>query len=149
MEFSFINILAMMYCSLLVIPEMIHTIRGVKKVYPGKPIVFILDYVLKYACIVLMFIPLGMNKFGFNSVAEMLIYVIGDAIIVLIYDVMFVINIRRDSFKVDNLLLYLSLAIFLLSGFVLKHYVLIIVTLAYGYLHSRVLKSLINQYDEK
>ena len=59
MEFSFISIFAIMLDTLIIIPEMVHTIKGVRKIYRGSAVVTVLDYLLKYFCIVLMFLPLG------------------------------------------------------------------------------------------
>lgn len=146
MNFTFINLVAMSFDTLLIIPEMIHTVKGIKKTYNGKKIVIILDYVYKYACLILMFLPLGISEFGFKSVAGMLIYLFGNIILCLVYDVMFVINVKQDSYKRDVILLYISLAIYLLSAFVLRHYLLLIATLAYGIIHLEILKARSDQY---
>lgn len=149
MQFTFINIFAMMIDSLLIIPEMLHTVRGHIKHYQGSKLLVIADYMLKYGCIILMFLPLGVGKFGFDSELAMLIYLFGNAILTLVYAVLYVINIKRDSYRVDYVLMVIALIIFFLSGAVLRHYLLISCGIGYSVVHSRILSGNHDQYDEK
>lgn len=147
MEFSFISIFAIMLDTLIIIPEMVHTIKGVRKIYRGSAVVTVLDYLLKYFCIVLMFLPLGINKFGFLSIFGMLVYVIGNSILTIAYDILFIINVKKDSYKADIRLSIVMIAIFIISGLVLRHYILLISTVVYSIVHYYYLKGISDQYN--
>lgn len=149
MSFTFINLLAMTFDTLLIIPEMVHTIKGVRKINQCKKYITLLDYVFKYASLILMFLPIGINQFGFKSVAGMLIYLFGNGILCLVYDVVFVINVKKDSYSRDFKLLYIMVAIFLISAIILRHWLLLIVAISYAYTHQIVIKSLHDQYNSK
>ena len=149
MEFTFINLLAMAIDTLLIIPEMVHTIKGVRKINRCKTYITILDYIFKYAALILMFLPLGINKFGFKSVIGMLVYVFVNAILCVIYDFIFVINVKKDSYSTDFKLMYIMVLIFIISAIVLRHWLLLLVTIAYTITHYIVLKSLHDQYNAK
>ena len=149
MAFTFINLLAMMFDTLLIIPEMVHTIKGVRKINRCKTHITVLDYVFKYAALILMFLPLGLNQFGFKSVIGMLIYLFGNGILCIIYDIIFVINVKKDSYTTDYKLLYMMVAIFLISAVILRHWLLLIVSACYLVTHRIVIKSLHDQYNAK
>lgn len=149
MAFTFINLLAMMFDTLLIIPEMVHTIKGVRKINQCKTYITVLDYVFKYAALILMFLPLGLNQFGFKSVIGMLIYLFGNGILCIIYDIIFVINVKKDSYTTDYKLLYMMVAIFLISAVILRHWLLLIVSACYLVTHRIVIKSLHDQYNAK
>ena len=149
MAFTFINLLAMMFDTLLIIPEMVHTIKGVRKINQCKTHITVLDYVFKYAALILMFLPLGLNQFGFKSVIGMLIYLFGNGILCIIYDIVFVINVKKDSYTTDYKLLYMMVAIFLISAVILRHWLLLIVSACYLVTHRIVIKSLHDQYNAK
>ena len=149
MEFTFINLLAMAIDTLLIIPEMVHTIKGVRKINRCKTYITILDYIFKYVALILMFLPLGINKFGFKSVAGMLVYLFVNAILCVIYDFIFVINVKKDSYSTDFKLMYIMVAIFVVSAIVLRHWLLLLAAIAYTITHYIVLKSLHDQYNAK
>ena len=138
----------MIFDSLLVIPEMVYTVKGMNKNYPGPKRNIILDYVFKYGCLILMFLPLGIGKFGFKSVASMLIYLFGNGILVLVYVIIFIINIKKDSFKVDLILLEIQTLVFILSGLILSHYLLVICAFVYGTLHYKIMLENKDQYQD-
>lgn len=149
MEFTFINIFAMMIDSLIVIPEMVHSIKGINKRYSGNAIIPVFNLVLKYSCIILMFLPLGVNKFGFSSVFVMLVYVISNVILVLVYDVMFIINVKNDSLRKDRILLYIEMAIYVISGMCLNHLFLIMLAIGYAALHYKLIDGYSDQYSSR
>lgn len=149
MEFTFINLLAMAIDTLLIIPEMVHTIKGVRKINRCKTYITILDYIFKYVALILMFLPLGINKFGFKSVVGMLVYLFVNAILCVIYDFIFVINVKKDSYSTDFKLMYIMVAIFVVSAIVLRHWLLLLAAIAYTITHYIVLKSLHDQYNAK
>ena len=149
MEFTFINLLAMAIDTLLIIPEMVHTIKGVRKINRCKTYITILDYIFKYVALILMFLPLGINKFGFKSVVGMLVYLFVNAILCVIYDFIFVINVKKDSYSTDFKLMYIMVLIFIISAIVLRHWLLLLAAIAYTITHYIVLKSLHDQYNAK
>lgn len=144
-----ISLLAMIFVSFLIIPELIHSWKGVRKKFQGPFYISITDYLLKYFNLVLMFIPLGINEFGFRSIIEMIIYVLGNFILCLVYDVKFIFNVRDDSYSKDITLTRIFVIILLISGFILRHYLLIISSILYYLIHCRIMKENKDQYLSK
>lgn len=141
MEFSFINIFAMMIDTLIIIPEMLHALRGIQNDSHVSKKIKVLIYVFKYASLILMFVPLGVNKFGFASVFHMLVYLISNCVLIIAYIVIFIINLRKRLVRLELVLLYIVTAIYVISGLVLGHYLLVICALIYFYLQRKAILS--------
>ena len=141
MEFSFINIFAMMIDTLIIIPEMLHALRGIQNDYHISKKIKVLIYVFKYASLILMFVPLGVNKFGFASVFHMLVYLISNCVLIVAYIIIFIINLRKRLVRLELVLLYIVSAIYIISGVVLGHYLLVICAFIYFYLQRKAILS--------
>lgn len=141
MEFSFINIFAMMIDTLIIIPEMLHALRGIQNDYHVSKKIKVLIYIFKYASLILMFVPLGVNKFGFASVLHMLVYLISNCVLIIAYIVIFIVNLRKRLVRLELALLYIVTGIYVISGLVLSHFLLVICALIYFYLQRKALQS--------
>ena len=78
----------------------------------------------RYACIVLMWFPLLVWKFGFASVFEMVLYLAGNGILLIVYWAVFAKYMNQRSRGFAMALAILPACIFLLSGILLRHWLL-------------------------
>ena len=92
----------------------------------------------RYGCFILMWLPLFVWKFGFGSVAEMFIYMIGNLALLLAYLIIWIFYFRRQSVGKALALAILPTLIFFLSGLTLRHWVLVILSVMFGIGHIYV-----------
>ena len=125
MEFGWINIFGAGIVVLMLVPNIVYAIRnpGERNLCENR-FMNLSEQVGRYACIVLMWLPLLVWKFGFASVFAMVLYLFGNGSLLTAYWVLF-----ARYLKVKNAGLALSLAIipaciFLLSGLLLRHWLL-------------------------
>ena len=84
----------------------------------------IVEQVGRYACIVLMWLPLLVWEFGFQSVFELLLYLAGNGALLLAYWIVYVLYMRKRTTARALTLAVLPSCIFLLSGILLRHWLL-------------------------
>ena len=125
MKFGWINLFGVIIVILLIIPNIVYAIknRNEKNCCTNR-LMDVLEQIGRYACTVLMWLPLLVWKFGFASVFAMVLYLFGNGSLLTAYWVLF-----ARYLKVKNAGLALSLAIipaciFLLSGLLLRHWLL-------------------------
>ena len=90
MEFGWINIFGAVFVILMLIPNIVYAInnKGGKNLCTNR-VMNLIEQIGRYACIVLMWLPLLVWKFGFASVFEMMLYLIGNGILLIVYWVVF------------------------------------------------------------
>ena len=126
MEFGWINAFGAIMVVLLLIPNIVYAVKN-KGERNRCPNLFmnILEQTGRYACIVLMWLPLLVWKFGFTSVFEMLLYIVGNAALLAAYWIVFALYGKRKSPGLAWALAILPVCIFLLSGILLRHWLLV------------------------
>ena len=126
MKFGWINIFGAVFVILLLIPNIVYAIknRDEKNLCTNR-FMNLIEQIGRYACIVLMWFPLLVWKFGFASVFEMLLYLIGNGILLTGYWVVFAIYMNRKRPGLAITLAILPSCIFLLSGILLRHWLLV------------------------
>jgi hypothetical protein len=72
-----------------------------------------------------MWLPVFVWKFGFASVFEMMFYLIGNGILLMVYWVVFAVYMKRKRQGFAITLAILPVSIFLLSGILLRHWLLV------------------------
>ncbi len=126
MPFNFINIFGLVMAVLLFIPEVIHLSKLYYYMYTARDKLFYASWGLMYLIsALLMFLPIGVDEFGFVSVAHFLVYLIGDILLLLIYLTgRILIFCRVVSFR-SLLAPSAAAGVFLLSGAALGHMLLV------------------------
>ena len=111
---------------LMLIPNIVYAIKnkGEKNLCTDQFMNFI-EQLGRYACIVLMWLPLLVWKFGFASVSEMVLYTAGNGILLMAYWIVFAIYMKRKAPGLAITLAVLPACIFLLSGILLRHWLLV------------------------
>ena len=122
MSFGWINGVAAGIVVLMLIPNIVYAIknRDEKNLCTNR-VMNGIEQVGRYACIVLMWLPLLVRKFGFHSVLEMLLYLLGNCALLIAYWIVFFLHMRKRSTASALTLAILPSCIFLMSGVLLRH----------------------------
>ena len=140
MEFGWINLFGAGIVVLIMIPNIIYAARQTQdetqiEVPRGLSAC---EQVGRYGCIILMWLPLLVWKFGFGSVEEFLIYLIGNGALLLCYFLSWMLYSRKKTLSVAMALAIIPTAIFLLSGLLLRHWLLVAFAILFGFAHCTI-----------
>ena len=140
MEFGWINLFGAGIVVLIMIPNIIYAARQKQdetqiEVPHGLSAC---EQVGRYGCIILMWLPLLVWKFGFGSVEEFLIYLIGNGALLLCYYLSWMLYSRKKILSVAMALAIIPTAIFLLSGLLLRHWLLVAFAILFGFAHCTI-----------
>ena len=125
MEFGWINIFGAVIVILMLIPNIVYAIKNKgEKNYCTNLFMNIIEQIGRYACIVLMWLPLLVWKFGFASVLEMILYLTCNGIFLAVYWITFAIYMNRKSLQLALVLAIVPACIFIFSGILLRHWLL-------------------------
>ena len=126
MEFGWINIFGAVFVALMLIPNIVYAIkRKNEKNLCANKFMNIIEQVGRYACIILMWLPILVWKFGFASVFEMMIYFVGNGLLLLAYWIIFAVYFKKKTAKLAVTLAVIPSFIFLMSGILLRHWSLV------------------------
>ena len=126
MKFGWINLFGAIVVVLMMVPNIVYAIRNKNEQNLCKnKFMNIIEQIGRYACVILMWLPLFVWEFGFKSVAEMLIYMIGNGVLLIAYIILFARYIKIKSPGVAFALAIIPACIFLLSGILLRHWLLV------------------------
>ena len=125
MEFGWINVFGAVIVVLMLIPNIVYAIKnkGEKNLCANR-FMNVVEQVGRYACIVLMWFPLLVWKFGFASVLDMMLYMACNGLLLAAYWITFAFYMKRRSVRLALVLAVLPACIFLLSGILLQHWLL-------------------------
>ena len=139
MEFGWINVFGAVFVILLLIPNIVYAIRNRdEKNLCANRFMNVLEQIGRYACIVLMWLPLLVWEFGFASVFEMMLYLAGNAVLILVYWILFARYAETKSAKLALSLAVLPACVFLMSGILLRHWLLAGAAVLFGIGHVYV-----------
>ena len=136
MQFSVLNLLGAFLLLLLLLPNLWYARRG-----PHPPerctskILHITEQVGRYACMLLLVLPLGIGEFGFPSVFAFLLYLFGNGALLLSYWLCWLWYFQKPSCGKAVALALLPTGIFLLSGITLRHPLLLLAAVVFGISH--------------
>ena len=141
MEFGWINLFGAVIVIVMMIPNIVYAARNKdEKNLCTNKVMNLIEQIGRYACIVLMWFPLLVWKFGFASVLEMLIYLIGNGLMLFIYLLVFARYLKEKTAQRAMILAVLPACIFLLSGLLLRHWLLVLSALLFAIGHIYVTK---------
>ena len=136
MKFGWINALGALIVVLMLIPNTIYAIKNKdEKNLCTNRFMNIAEQVGRYACIVLMWFPLLVWKFGFASEISMLIYLLGNALLIAVYWILFAVYSKVKNNFLALVLAIVPTIIFLMSGVLLHHVLLMIFAIIFGVGH--------------
>jgi len=139
MEFGWINLLGALIVVVMLIPNAVYAVhnKGRKNLCTNKTM-NTLEQIGRYACIILMWLPLFVRKFGFASVEEMLLYLGGNSVLLTAYLIVFFFYMRAKRARLKMILALLPACIFLMSGLLLRHWLLVFFSLVFASGHIYV-----------
>ena len=139
MEFGWINVFGAVIVVLMLIPNIVYAIKnkGEKNLCANR-FMNIVEQVGRYACIALMCLPLLVWKFGFASVLDMMLYMACNGLLLAAYWITFAFYMKRRSVRLALVLAGLPSCIFLLSGILLKHWLLVAFAILFAIGHIYV-----------
>ena len=140
MEFGWINLFGAGIIVLIMIPNIIYAAKQKQDETQIKVPRYLsaCEQLGRYGCIILMWLPLLVWKFGFGSVEEFLIYLIGNGVLLLCYYLFWMFYSRKKTLSVAMALAIIPTAIFLLSGILLRHWLLVVVAILFGAAHCMI-----------
>ena len=139
MEFGWINIFGGIIMILMLIPNIVYAIKnkGESNLCTNK-FMNLIEQIGRYACIILMWLPLFVWKFGFKSVSAMAVYLAGNGLLLLAYWIIFAVYMKRKSTGKALALAVIPSCIFLLSGILLGHWLLALFAIIFAIGHIYV-----------
>ena len=140
MEFGWINLFGAGIIVLIMIPNIIYAAKQKQEETQIKVPRYLsaCEQLGRYGCIILMWLPLLVWKFGFGSVEEFLIYLIGNGVLLLCYYLFWMFYSRKRTLSLAMALAIIATAIFLLSGILLRHWLLVVVAILFGAAHCMI-----------
>ena len=122
MKFGWINAFGAVIVILMLVPNIVYAIKNKdEKNRCTNRAMNLIEQTGRYACIVLMWLPLLVREFGFASISEMVLYSAGNVILLLMYWIAFAVYMKHKTKKIALTLATLPACIFLLSGILLRH----------------------------
>lgn len=136
---GWINIFGLCIVIGILIPNIIYAIkfRNIENKCTNKAM-NIAEQIGRYGCMLLLILNIGKEEFSFFAVMAFLVYLIGNAVLVFGYWVVWVLYFLKQSRWKSMALAIIPTFIFLLSGITLQHILLIIAAVIFGVGHIYV-----------
>lgn len=136
MQFNPINLFGFIIVAIMLIPNIIYGIKfkNVENKCTNKAM-NIIEQVGRYGSMALMVLPLCVWEFGFSSVFMMLVYLLGNGILLFAYLIIWVFYFKKQTEGKAMALAIIPTCIFLLSGVTLYHWTLVVAAVVFGIGH--------------
>lgn len=139
MEFGWINLFGGIIVVLILIPNMVFALKKqghgvIEKSIPK--VLSVCEQIGRYSCMILMWFPLAVWKFGFESSEKLLIYLLLNAILVLAYYLGWLCYSKNPFLKNGMALAIIPAVVFFVSGLLLHHWLLVAAAILFGISHG-------------
>lgn len=136
---GWINIFGLCIVIAILIPNIIYAIRfrGVKNKCTNK-IMNVVEQIGRYACMFFLIVHVGKTEFAFQSIGVFLIYLIGNAMLILTYWIVWGLYFIKQSKWKSMTLAVIPTVIFGMSGITLQHGWLVVAAVLFGIGHIYV-----------
>lgn len=140
MEFGWLNLFGAGIVILILIPNIIYAVKRGQAVSEDEvpKYLSICEQIGRYGCIVLMWLPLFVWKFDFNSESALLFYLISCGVLLLGYFLFWVLYARKKTLTSAMALAVIPAVLFLLSGVLLRHWALAAFAVLFGFSHCMI-----------
>jgi len=126
MKFGWINAFGAGIVLLLLIPNIVYALKNKgEQNRCQNAFMNVIEQVGRYGCIVLMWLPLPVREFGFAGVGAMLLYLIGNGVMLAAYWLVFFFYLKQKNRSRALILAILPACVFLMSGLLLRHWLLV------------------------
>ena len=131
-----LNPLGIAIILLMMVPNVIFALRHRDMENKCKNrLINLLEQIGRYGCLVLMIICIGLDKFGFGSVEDFLIYLFGSALLLLAYFIFWILYGKSPSRKKALALAIIPCCLFLLCGVTLRQWPLVVFAVCFCVCH--------------
>ncbi len=139
MEFGWINLFGAVIVVLIMIPNIIYALWNNNETEEGVPqYLTVCEQIGRYGCIILMWLPLMVWKFGFKSTEDFIIYLFLNAILIIAYYLCWNGYLKKKTLKRGLALAIIPTTVFLISGWMLRHWLLVFFSLLFGFAHIEI-----------
>lgn len=133
---SWLNVFGLILVVLLLIPNIIYAIRVKDQENRcTNRVMNSLEQIGRYGCMFLMVFNIGIAEFGFRSVNALVAYLIGNALLMVSYWIIWLLYFKRPTYGKQITLAVIPTCLFLLSGVTMLHYLLIAFAVIFGIGH--------------
>ena len=138
-QFGWINLLGAGIVLLILIPNVVYALKnkGEENLCKNK-VMNLIEQVGRYACMLLMWLPLLVWEFGFASKLSFLLYLFGNGALLLAYWIVYALYLNKKTARRALALAILPTCIFLFSGVLLRHWLLVGFAILFGVGHVYV-----------
>lgn len=145
---NWINLFGFIIIVLMMIPNIVYAMkfRGVTNKCKNKWM-NLLEQVGRYGCMFLMIFNIGIAEFGYASVEAFLLYLLINAVLMLAYWIIWVLYFHKQQQWKSLALAILPSCMFLFSGILLRHVLLVILAIVFTVSHIFV--TIKNTQDSK
>lgn len=136
MNFNWINIFGGIIVALMLIPNIVFALKKNEKQRNkvGKAVT-IIEQIGRFCCMALMIIPLFVWEFGFSPLEFMFVYIIGNALLLIMYYIFWALYSKNKSMRNAIALAIIPTLIFVVSAVSVKHWVLLVTAVVFGVSH--------------
>lgn len=139
MKFGWINLFGGFVVIIMLIPNVIYAVKNKGTENKCSNIVFnIIEQIGRYSSMALMVFPLLIWEFGFQSVPAMILFFLCDTVLLLVYLLIWRLYFIKPVLKTALYLAVIPTLIFLISGILLRHWLLVLATVLFGIGHIYV-----------
>lgn len=139
MEFNWINLFGFIVVVLLLIPNIIFAIKNKnQQSAPSNKILNIIEQIGRYACILLMVLPLFVWEFGFSPLEWMFVYLLGDIVLLILYYIFWLLYRKKQTMGNALALAVIPTLIFVVSAVSVRHWALLIMAVLFGVSHIAI-----------
>ncbi|MGN1328540.1 MAG: hypothetical protein ACI4V4_02460 [Eubacterium sp.] len=136
MEFNWINIFGAIIVIIMLIPNIIFAVRcKEQQTNKAGKAVTVIEQIGRYGCMALMVIPLFVWKFGFAPLEFMFVYIISNALLLIMYYVFWALYFKNKSMGNALALAIIPTLIFIVSAVSLNHWSLLVMAVLFGISH--------------
>ena len=136
---NWLNVFDLILVVLLLIPNIIYAIKVKNQQNKcTNKFMNVIEQIGRYGCMVLMVFNIGVAEFGFPSVGTFLVYLFGNALLMLLYWIVWILYFKKCTYWKQITLALIPACIFLLSGITMLHYMLVIFAILFGIGHIYV-----------
>lgn len=136
---GWISLMGLIIVALLLLPNMIFKVK--KQETTGcyiKSWIDTVEKVTRITTMLLMIFQLGVSEKGFHSLLAFLIYLFGNAILVIVYWIMWILYKSKQTLRRRMILVEIPCVVYLLCAVTLRHWLLLISVVIFAVSHTRV-----------
>ena len=139
MSFGWINVFGAIIVVLMLVPNVVYALknRGEENRCTNRWM-NLLEQIGRYGCITFMWFPLLVGKLSFRSVPEMTLYLGGNGALLAVYWFVYARYLRERTRQRAFTLAVVPACIFLMSGLLLRHWLLVVFALFFAVGHIYV-----------